>query len=156
MLKKYFALLLLLSSSFAMATSPGNFLFLQTATSGTLVQNQDNSYTLTLNNLPQYVNYFSSRPERKAGIINLQEFINLWTDSKLKNNFSQDPPNAAIALKAKAKKAQSFVAIVSNPTYKGNSLSYKLKLISKQGIDTGSLAHITLFFDDIPWNPGGF
>lgn len=154
-MKKLLGIALLLATSLAMATND-NYLFFQTASHGTLVKNKDNSYTLTLENSPKYIDYFTDRPERKAGMISLKQFIALWKNKNIKNNFSEVPPNAAIAMKPISGHSQNFVAVVSEPAYTNSTISYKLTIISKQPIHPGNIAHLNMFFDDIHWNPGGF
>lgn len=154
-MKKTLLMALLLVTQITFAAS-ANFLFLETATEGKLIKNKDNSFSLILPNVPTFMGYFSDRPERKAGIISLKEFLKLWSDKKLSDNFSENPPNVAITFKPKAGKAENFIAEVSNPIYKNKTLTYTIKPISKQSIQLGDISHLHLFFDDIHWNPGGF
>ena len=156
-MKKIIAIALMMVSCFALAKPSGDFLFLQTASKGQLVKNADNSYTLTLKNVPAYVGYFSDRPERKTGIISLKKFLDLWDNNGNAKGFAKVPPNAAVVIKTFFRKPQNFVAIISKPVYADNSVSYQLKIISKSPIImTGRLTHINMFFDDVPWNPGGY
>ena len=55
-MKKWLGILLMMVSGFAMA-SKDNVLFLQSSTTGTLVKNPDNTYTVTLKDFPSYVGY---------------------------------------------------------------------------------------------------
>ena len=154
-MKKILGTALLLASTVSMAATD-NYLFLQTASQGNLVKNKDNSYTLTLEHSPKYVDYFTDRPERKAGMVTLEQFVQLWKSKAIKNNFSEVPPNAAIAVKPVGGVPEHFIAEVTKPTYSNNTLSYKLKIISSNKVHIGKLVHVNMFFDDIPWNPGGF
>lgn len=155
MLKKFLGISLLLASSYALAGTESSYLFLQTASEGELVKNKDKSYTLTLKNITKHVNYFTDRPERKAGIMTLKQFLELWKNEQ-KGNFSEVPPNVAIAMKPVMGQSQSFVAVASKPAYANNTLSYQLNIISKTPLNPGKLAYINMFFDDIPWGGGGF
>ncbi|KTD64828.1 hypothetical protein [Legionella spiritensis] len=155
-MKKIIALTLWLCSSFAMATTDNNMLFLQSASAGELVKNKGQHYTLILKKSPDYVGYFTDRPQRKAGMVSLRQFIALWQNKTIKNNFSDVPPNAAIAMKLASGQLQNFVAVVSAPGYDNKTVSYQLDVISKQPLQTGKIVHANMFFDDIHWNPGGF
>lgn len=155
-MKKLVAILLLALSSVTMAAA-SNFLFLQTATKAALVKNADNSYTITLHDLSPYIGYFSDRPVREASIMPLTEFIKLWTTKKIAKNFNEVPPNAALVMMPKnSKREQHFAAEVYEPHYSNGKLIYKLNILSKKPIQTGKMSHVSLFFDDIHWNPGGF
>ncbi|STX28565.1 Uncharacterised protein [Legionella beliardensis] len=155
-MKKLLGILLFLTSSMALALNSG-LLFLQSATQGELIKNKDKNYSLTLRDVPAYVGYFTDRPKRQAGTLPLTQFIELWSDKNLKNNFSAVPPNAAIAMIATSGKPQNFIAIISNPHYiEKGTVTYQLNILSKKSILTGSMEHINLFFDEIHWNPGGF
>ena len=154
-MKKWLGILLMMVSGFAMA-SKDNVLFLQSATTGTLVKNPDNTYTITLKDFPSYIGYFTDRPERKAGIMTIGEFINFWKNKAIKNNFSEVPPNVAFVIKPPVGQPQNFIAEVLEPVYANNTLAYKVKVIGSKPTYTGKFVHLNAFFDDIPWNPGGF
>jgi len=155
-MKKMLALLCMLSSSIALASSNPGYLFFQNDLHATLVKNQDKTYTLTLLDAPKYVSYFSNRPQRNTGLIPLNQFLTFWKDSKIKDSFLQIPPNVALAMMPASGKQQNFIAVVSEPAYSDKNVSYKLTIMGKQPIETGSVSHVNMFFDDIPWNPGGF
>ena len=136
--------------------SSNNYLFFQTASKAKIVKVKDEQYVLTIKNADDYVSYFSDRPKRQAGSISLKEFINMWSNKTIKNNFAVSPPNAAIIVVTKAGERKKVVVEVTNPILQKNRLSYDLKAIEAHPLPTGELKHVTLFFDDISWNPGGF
>ncbi|KTD51421.1 hypothetical protein Lqui_0265 [Legionella quinlivanii] len=155
-MKKLLGTVCLVVSSYAMASTQTNYMFFQSDSQAQLVKNADSSYTLTLQNPPNYLSYFSDRPVRSTGLVSLSEFLKLWTDNSIKDNFKEVPPNVAFAMMPASGKQQNFVAVVSSPHYKNNEVSYKLAIIDKQTIQTGKMTHVDAFFDNIPWNPGGF
>ena len=113
-------------------------------------------YLLTLDYPSEYINYFSERPVRKAGVFRLKEFFSLW-DTNSKVDFSKNPPNAAITMiPNKGSNTQELIATISKPSFSRNSVSYHLKSINDTHIETGNYKHVVLFFDSIPWNSGGF
>lgn len=154
-MKKMMLAASILFSGYANAAQTG-YLFFQSDSEASITKNADNSYTLTLQHVPAYVSYFSNRPERVTGLIPLPKFIQLWSNSSGKDSFLSIPPNVAFAMLSKSGKAQNFIATVSKPAYSDDQLQYTLNIIGKNKIETGQMAHVDIFFDDIPWNSGGF
>lgn len=154
-MKKTLLLSALLATGTSFASQTG-YLFFQSDSTANLAKNKDNSYTLTLDNVPDYVSYFSNRPQRITGIMSLTDFLKLWSDKSMKDSFLAVPPNVAFAMMPASGNALNFVATVSEPHYQDHQLQYKLTPIGKAKIETGSMAHVDIFFDDIPWNSGGF
>jgi len=96
---------------------------------------------LTLKGIPLVV-YFSDRPVRVAGHITLEKFAGMW--DKGVNNFKADPPNAELAIYDK-KGDKHAILIISSPEVKGDTISFKVRLISES--IPKSLGHSTLFID---------
>jgi hypothetical protein len=96
---------------------------------------------LTLKGIPLVV-YFSDRPVRVAGHITLEKFAGMW--NKGVNSFKADPPNAELAIYDK-KRDKHAVLIISRPEVKGDTISFKVRLISES--IPKSLGHSTLFID---------
>ncbi|RUR19205.1 hypothetical protein ELY21_04770 [Legionella sp. km535] len=133
-----------------------SYLFFQTATDGSLEKMNNNHYVLTIKQAPKYVNYFSERPARTTGIINLNEFNSFWTNKNIKNDFKSNPPNAAIVLVDAQGNRQDFVAIMTNPQLSKELLTYDLQPINSKNVPTGQFKYLLMFVDNIAWNPGGF
>lgn len=154
-MKKLILLCLLAMSSLALAGT-NHYLFMQTAKHGTLTQTGKSTYQLVLIDTPTQIAYFTDRPQRDSGLMPIEKFTQFWTNKALADNFTEVPPNVAITMKMADGKGQGFVAVFSKPTLKDNKVIYTLKKTSKKSIQTGELNETVLFFDDIPWNPGGF
>lgn len=154
-MKKIFFILALCFSGLSCATDE-NVLFFQSARQGSITQLSKNNYILSIKNSPEYVTYFSNRPVRTSGVITTQNFLSLWKNPKIKNNFIDNPPNAAVVLVSENGKRQNFIAMILNPGYIEGKLSYQISVQDKKTLTTGNLKHITLFFDNIHWNPVGF
>lgn len=155
-MKKVFAWALLAWSGFTFAKG-ADLLFLQMANQGALAPATAHTYTVTLNHPSKYVGYFTDRPERKYGVMTLTQFIDFWSNARIHDNFSQNPPNAAVVLINDKGQTHSFVAEVLSADIGKNGLSYEIRpLDSKIKLSTSHLNHITLVFDHIHWNPGGF
>lgn len=154
MKKLIFCILFLLANQiYATDTS---YLFFQSSSQATLTKLDQNNYRLTLDKLPLYINYFTDRPIRKSGILPLPKFLSLWSNKNIKNNFINNPPNAALALVSNDGKRQDFVAVITNPVYENGKLSYQVSTLNNQYLPPENLKYVMLFFDDIHWNPGGF
>ena len=69
------------------------FLYIQTASSGSLVQDGE-KLILTLHNVSPQTIYFADRPGRETGREPTGEFIDRWDDGR--NSLADNPPNAAL------------------------------------------------------------
>lgn len=167
-MKKIFILLttLLSLSSLAFAhtqtsTQMTDFLLVQTAKSSSIhrVENQSKLYTLQLNNVSPYVNYFSERPKRQAGMLSLIKFMQQWY-AKNSQSFSKDAPNAmfrAVIKNRDGEKHIGFAVELMHPVYDKakHRLSYTispLEDISKVLAESDKYHFTTLYIDD--WCPG--
>lgn len=117
--------------------NPG-YLFVISGTSGSL--DGDN---LTLNGVPNVV-YFSDRPAKVAGHISLEKFVGMW--DKGVDNFKTDPPNAELSIYEKEGDKHS-VLIISSPEVKGETISFKVKLLTPNEPIPNSFTHSALFID---------
>jgi len=101
-----------------------SLLFVQEASSASLVPAGNGAYTLTLSNLVPYTIYFSDRPERIAGFVTMEDFISRF-------NWSV-PPNAAITRPGAAASEDTMIVELSNPRYNAalNEMTYTVTVIS--------------------------
>lgn len=153
---KKIVLSLLLGISSACFALDNSYLFVQNSSRATLSQQQKNSYTITLDAAPAYVGYFTDRPVRQSGAVKLADFLSMWSNKSIKNNFAENPPNVAIVMVNDKGEQQNAMAELTNPHYQNGVLSYQINVLNSQPLQAGKLQHIALFFDDISWNPGGF
>lgn len=154
-MKKIISILLLGISGFCFAEK-NDYLFFQSASNASIAKLSENNYTLTLNETSGFVTYFTDRPVRKAGLMKLSEFLALWKNKAIKNNFAENPPNVAIDMVTDKGVHQHAIAVVTQPVYKDGVLSYQLHIPAQKQLNEGKLQYVALFFDDIHWNPGGF
>jgi hypothetical protein len=86
--------------------------------------------TLRLVNVGKQTVFFSDRPERIAGHINMPAYMEEWTAAAGKDNFSNDPPNATLSV-YEGGRAENALAVVeiSHPVMEGADLVYHYKLI---------------------------
>ncbi|TMV07524.1 hypothetical protein FGK63_08615 [Ruegeria sediminis] len=105
---------------------------------------------LRLINVGNQTVYFSDRPERVAGHIHLDKFVNGW--SKGDDSFAQNPPNAALSVYEPGGEDNALVVVeLFEPVKDGNDLVYTYKLIDGDMPESGGAT--SLFIDT--FGPGG-
>ena len=125
--------------------TPG-YLFVISGTSGSL-----DGDTLTLNGVPNVI-YFSDRPDRVAGHIPLEMFVESW--NKGNDSFKADPPNAVLSMLTEDE-AQNVVVELTGVELKDDKLYFKVKML--EGDIKGSFENASLFIDIfIGAHPGCF
>ena len=85
-------------SSASQEVDQPSWLFVQTATSGTLIDNDDGTWTLNLSGVPPVTFEFQDRPGRDVRKISNEAFLELWNSGS--DSFRIDPPNAALVVAA--------------------------------------------------------
>jgi len=97
--------------------------------------------TLTLTGVPAVV-YFSDRPNRIAGHMSVQEFVEMWEEGA--DNFADNPPNAALSI------SNGDVAVVelTNPLLIENGVTFVIEILD--GDIPVSLDSSALFIDAFP------
>ncbi len=144
-----------------------SYLFVQAGfTSGTLADNGDGTFLLTLMNAPAQTVYFSDRPDRIVGATPTERFLEeMGFDGG-------DPPNAALVIQVDAENTDVIVFALTAPVYDADlaSLTYTATLLEgfDQLVDTGvgfveepltadtlpqEFGASTLFIDNSPWDP---
>jgi len=112
------------------------YLFVLSPESGTYADGK-----LTLNNVPLVV-YFSDRPNRIAGHISLEKFVEMW--GKGENNFKDDPPNATLSI-LDEHGTKNAVVEISNPVQMKETVTFTADIL--QGSIPASFPAGTLFID---------
>lgn len=145
---------LLMSISYLSFSGKDKYLFYQTSTQGSITKLHKNNYILTLNPLMDHIRYVTVKASKKAGTITLAQFISLWNDKTVKDNFTNNQPHAVISMVSdKGNRQQIIVATVSNPGFAKAAVSYQISVLDDTQVQMGSFRHLVLFFDDILWNP---
>ncbi|MGQ3888505.1 hypothetical protein ACQUW5_05675 [Legionella sp. CNM-1927-20] len=145
-MKTIMALLLFGLSSCVSALSNNSLLFL-TSSDADIAPLHKNHYMLNLKKPANYIIYFT--PSRKStGLIALENFISLWRNQTLRNNFSDNPPQAVLMM-VTANGQQSVRAIIANPSLVKETLSYQISVLNGQPLKIEKLKFITLIFDKV-------
>lgn len=87
-----------------------NWLFSHTATAGTLTQEADGSYTLTLTGIDPHVMAFTDRPVRDSAIVDTSALVDAWPTL-----FATSPPNAVLVEHHAEGEADSVIMTLTNP-----------------------------------------
>ena len=86
--------------------------------------------TFRLVKVNQQTLYFSDRPVRIAGHINMTDYFKEWTSQAGKDNFKADPPNAVLSVYEPGKADNKLATVkITNPVVDGADLVYNYKLI---------------------------
>lgn len=148
-----------------------NYFLIQSAAKGSIQiqKNAGNTYTIVLHHISPYLSYFSDRPNRSAGQITLQKYLELWSKKGVAG-YKNNPPNAILHAMVSASSQSSqpsqgaeaanhepnyYAFEISEPKYDSaaQTLSYVAKPLN--GGNNGKLPeaaelnHVTLFIDDV-------
>ncbi len=102
--------------------------------------------TLTLEQIGPHTLYFSDRPQRLAGSMANQAFVEHW--NKGKESFADDPPNAAITFAPEAKQQPAVIELI-DVALEGDNLVYSMRILD--GALPTSGGAVTLFIDNNDW-----
>ena len=143
-------------------TLPWSILFSITADEAQVTPLGGKSYRLTLQNVDERTTWFTDRPVRHAGGTPTARLIAGWDIGR--DNFAQDPPNAALVVHEPVGGADTFVMELSNPiydeandelTFTGKALFAETEINSAHSSDADPLpttsttySDVSLFIDD--------
>ena len=113
-----------------------SYLFVLSATSGSLKGD-----TLTLNGVPNVI-YFTDRPDRVAGHLSLEKFVEMW--DKGDDSFKADPPNATLSVLKKDGANNAVVDLIS-VVQKSGSVIFKVAVL--EGTIPQSFRTASLYLD---------
>ncbi len=102
-------------------------IFVQEGVGGSFVKIDDSgNYTLTVTGAIPYTIYFSDRPARDAGMVEMESFLEGF-------NFDpNNPPNALVAIREGEEERDMIVVELTEPHYDNSTdtLTYRAKLIA--------------------------
>ncbi len=101
-------------------------IFVQEGAGGSFVKDESGNYTLTITGVIPYTLYFSDRPARDAGIVEMDQFLEGFS-------FHPDnPPNALVAIREGEEESDMIVVELTAPQYDGtnDTLTYQAKVIA--------------------------
>jgi hypothetical protein len=114
-------------------------MFVQSAASFDLIDDR-----VVLRSVSNSTIFFSDRPQRIAGHIGTDEFVDLWSAGE--DSFANDPPNAVLAFVEGGKQAPNDVVItITDPRLEAHDLSYAMSVL--EGRLPRHASGCTLFID---------
>lgn len=121
------------------------FMFVQVADD---LKVDDAAKTFRLVDVGQQTVFFSDRPDRIAGHLKMDKYLDEWTEKAGKDNFSANPPNATLSVYEPGQADNALAVVeITNPRIEGSDLIYSYKLID--GSLPASGGATTLFIDRI-------
>ena len=94
--------------------------------------------------------YFSDRPERIAGHLSTERFVNSW--AKGKDSFKLNNPNAALSV-LNGDEMISLVVVLSNPVLKKDKLSYGIRILEGSLPDKSGPCSLFIDVIGVPRSP---
>lgn len=131
-------------------------LFIQSADGGSLmpIQGKTGYYQLQLNEVKDYIGYFSDRPARISGIYPTNQFITDWNSGSNPHSFNKVPPNAALNTVITGPFSKKMVSVpvqLSTPTYDAtkHTINYTVQILpgSKAKLPLKNMGQTVLFID---------
>lgn len=102
--------------------------------------------SLRLINVNPQVLYFSDRPDRIAGHLSMDKYLEEWTS--VPDNFNDDPPNAALSVYEPGEADNAIAVIeIENPVLDGNDIVYDYVVLEGSVPENGGTT--ALFIDRI-------
>jgi hypothetical protein len=132
-------------------------LFIQIADKGmmTPMKNKPGFYQLKLTGVKEYVQFFTDRPTRVAGIYPTEKFLQQWQKGTSATSFNHIPPNAALsAVEVGVLKNEMVNTVIqlSDPSYnaKRGTLTYTARTLTGTAspIPQRKFKNIALFIDN--------
>jgi hypothetical protein len=115
------------------------YLFVQSAQSLEV-----NDGKIILNNVAESAIYFSDRPERIAGHMSIEKFVDIWSEGD--DSFKLSNPNAALSF-LDDEKDEIVIVVLSNPVLNGGNLTYDVTVLD--GVLPSKGGACSLFIDVI-------
>lgn len=102
--------------------------------------------TLRLKNVEPQVLYFSDRPQRVAGHLDMDGYLEEWKAGE--DNFGEDPPNAVLSVYVPGQSDNTTVVIeIMQPEVDGTDITYRYTLINGTMPRAGE--NVALFIDSL-------
>jgi hypothetical protein len=109
--------------------------------------------TLTMKGASPTVIFFCDRPERFAGHLSVENFLNSVTQGK--DSFAEDPPNAVVSILSGDEVVDVVVTLSKKPTVNGDELVYSdIEIIEGELPKTGGAGSVFIDVIGRPMSPG--
>ena len=106
---------------------------------------------LVLKGIGPTVLFFTDRPDRIAGHMTNERYLQLWKEDG-KDSFLKDPPNATVSVFADDK-VTDLVVTLRNPQFKGDDLTYDIRVIQGKPPEKGGPCAVFIDIIGMPLTP---
>lgn len=130
-------------------TEEANWLFSQTANSGSITPQDDGTWILELSDIDPNVIGFTDRPFREAQVGNVEKLIEAWPAM-----FADSDPNGVVVAHNAEGETNSAVVQLMDPQIDGSTLRFTVRVLTNEGGPTEpgatySFEQVSLFIDDV-------
>ncbi len=136
-------------SSSASGEQTSNWLFSQTADGGSIVPNDDDTWTLTLTDVDPVVLGFTDRPLRDAQAGTVERLVEGWSAM-----FGDSNPNGVVVAHNQSGATNSAVVELMDPKLNGSTMTYTVRVLTNEGgsAEPGAIYNfeqVSVFIDDV-------
>ena len=126
-----------------------NWLFSQTANSGSISPNDDDTWTLTLREVDPNVMGFTDRPLREAQSGSVEKLVEAWPVM-----FGESNPNGVVVAHNATGETNSAVVELMDPELNGTTMTYTVRVLNNEGgsAEPGTsydFEQVSVFIDDV-------
>jgi hypothetical protein len=137
------------SSDAAESGQEANWLFSQTANSGSISPNDDDTWTLTLREVDPNVMGFTDRPLREAQSGSVEKLVEAWPVM-----FGDSNPNGVVVAHNATGDTNSAVVELMDPELNGTTMTYTVRVLNNEGgsAEPGTsydFQQVSVFIDDV-------
>lgn len=133
------------SSSSDAADDGEAWLFSYTARSGSMVEQPDGTYLLTLEQTDEHITAFTDRPDRDSAIVPATALFEEWS-----NLFADSPPNAVLVEHDPVGGTDSWVVELTDPTLDGTTATFTATVLGEEDHTAGARRLANELYDTPP------
>ena len=131
------------------SSQESNWLFSQTADSGSISPNGDDTWTLTLTEVDPNVMAFTDRPLREAQSGSVDKLVEAWPTI-----FADSNPNGVVVAHNATGETNSAVVELTDPQLNGSTMTYTVRVLTNEGAaaEPGTsydFEQVSVFIDDV-------
>lgn len=126
-----------------------DYLFVQTARGGSIQKGE-----LVMKGVASATLFFSDRPERIAGHVPTEVFVDHWGTGG-EESFEAEPPNAALSVIVHGK-PKDVVVVLKNPRLEDGDLVYTVELVEGEAFAEGEICSLFIDVIGMPLTPRSY
>jgi hypothetical protein len=121
------------------------WLFSQTACSGSMSEQGDGTYRLTLEQVDDHVTAFTDRPDRDTAVIPASALYDSWSDL-----FADSPPNAVMIEHDPIGGSDSWVVELIDPVLEGSTVTFTAIVLGEEDHSPSARRHVQELYASPP------